>query len=40
MQVQSVGALPFSSNAEDLPAVVEGVYSDEEDPFSLGPVSP
>jgi hypothetical protein len=40
MQVQSVGALPFSPNAEDLPAVVEGVYSDEEDPFSLGPVSP
>jgi hypothetical protein len=40
MHVQSVGALPFSANAADLPVFEEGVYSDEEDPFSLGPVSP
>jgi hypothetical protein len=40
MQAPGVGAFPFLANAEDLPCTVEGVFSDEEDPFSLGPVSP
>jgi hypothetical protein len=40
MQSPGVGALPFTANAEDLPCIVEGVFSDEEDPFALGPVSP
>jgi hypothetical protein len=40
MQAPGVGAFPFPANASDLPCIEEGVYSDEEDPFSLGPVSP
>jgi hypothetical protein len=40
MQAPGIGAFPFPANASELPCIQEGVYSDEEDPFSLGPVTP
>jgi hypothetical protein len=40
MQAPAIGAVPFASHASEMPEFHEGVFSDEEDPFSLGPVSP
>jgi hypothetical protein len=39
--MQAPGAVLFpADDAEELPCIMEGVFSDEEDPFHLGPVSP